>query len=117
MKIAAGTAPMLHPVELQGGIGTLNLAELMDPEMLRGAGRRVALLTIPPGCSIGEHVHTGECEGFYVLSGEGLYTDNDTSYTITSGDFVLCKDGERHGVQNQQEQDLELFILILHTVK
>jgi len=116
MKIAAGHAPMLHPEKLQGGAGTLKLAELMDPAMLRGAGRRVALLTIPSGCSIGEHQHTGECEGFYVLQGEGVYTDNEETYSITPGDFVLCRDGERHAVRNEQEQDLELFILILNTV-
>ena len=116
MKIAADTAGILFLTELYGGKGTLTLHEFMGKEDLGGAGRRMGIMTIPQHASIGPHTHTGEFESYYIMQGSGLYLDNDREYVLTRGDFVLCKDGDTHGISNPNPEDLVMYIVILNTI-
>ena len=50
---------------------------------------------LAPGGSIHPHVHSFE-EGFYVLSGEAVFTVNGSSYLLGSGDFAAVKVGAPH---------------------
>ena len=116
MKIAAGTAATQLLERLYDGEGTLRLNEYMGKPEMRGAGRRLGILTLPQGTSIGQHQHVGECESYYILQGRGMYLDNDIEYELNPGDFTLCRDGEVHGIKNLTEQDLVMYIVILNTV-
>ena len=40
---------------------------------------------------MGVHQHKGDGEIYYILSGHGLYTDNDTTYEVNPGDAMLWK--------------------------
>ena len=111
-----GTIPVAHPERLYDGEGILTLTDLLSKEELKGAGRRVGIMTLPPNTSIGFHKHNGEFEAYYVISGLGKYLDNDQEYLIKPGDFTLCKDGDSHGVLNAGEEELRLFIVILNTI-
>jgi quercetin dioxygenase-like cupin family protein len=48
------------------------------------------------GGSIHPHVHSFE-EGFYVLSGEAVFTVNGSSYLLGPGDYAAVKVGAPHG--------------------
>jgi quercetin dioxygenase-like cupin family protein len=53
--------------------------------------------TYPPGLSVHAHVHAGEDEMLYVLSGElAGFCDND-SWTASAGSFVFVPRDRLHG--------------------
>ena len=63
--------------EVQGGDGTVYCYHVLEKEEFAEHGRMYARFVLPPGTSIGWHVHEGETEPYYILSGEGTFTDSD----------------------------------------
>ena len=59
------------------------------------------------------HVHEGESETYYFLSGEGLYSDNGTEISVSGGDVTFTPDGEGHGIKNTGPEDLHFMVLIV----
>lgn len=43
---------------------------------------------------IGYHVHDGESETYYILSGRGIFNDNGTVVEVGPGDVTFTGDGE-----------------------
>lgn len=72
-----------------------------------------AKITVPPHVAMNFHQHTGDFELYYILSGEGLYKDNDDEYPITVGDVLRCDDGDSHGIENTGDEDLTFIALIV----
>lgn len=73
-----------------------------------------ALATLKPGAGVGYHVHTGEGEMYYVLSGKGEYNDNGVIVPIKAGDVTYCKSGEGHGIENTGSEDLVFNAMIIY---
>ena len=73
-----------------------------------------ALATLKPGAEVGYHIHTGEVEMYYVLSGEGVYNDNGVEVPIKAGDVTYCKSGEGHGIANTGAEDLVFNAMIIY---
>ena len=66
-------------------------------------------------CSeIGYHVHTGDSETYYILSGCGRYNDNGTITTVSPGDVAYCAPGEGHGLACVGDEPIEMIALILY---
>ena len=51
----------------------------------------------PPGLVVPAHIHAGEDEMFYLLSGELTGFCEDDSWTATPGSFVFVPRDRRHG--------------------
>lgn len=100
-------------VNMRGGKGTVEIRRFLEGEEFHGKGRLFGKITIKPGDSIGLHQHVGDCEAFYVLTGNGQYSDNGNLIDITSGDILYVDDGGSHSVENTANCDLELLALIL----
>jgi quercetin dioxygenase-like cupin family protein len=102
--------------ELRGGVGEVAMHVFMTEEEAVGAGRLFARLVIEkPGDSIGQHVHSGELEAYYILEGKALVNDNGKEEILESGDAHICVDGDFHSVTNVGEGVLEFIAIILHT--
>jgi len=102
--------------ELRGGVGETAIHAFMTEEEANGAGRLFARLIIgTPGDSIGEHVHEGELECYYILEGKGLVNDNGEEVVLEPGDAHICADGDFHSIKNVGEGPLEFIVIILHT--
>ena len=98
-----------------GAPGQLTVRNLINaPEELFGKGRAFAHTTVHPGSGIGYHVHVGDGEIYYVLSGKGEYNDNGTIVPIEAGDVTFCPAGSGHGVMCVGDEPLELIALILY---
>ena len=98
-----------------GAPGELTVRNLInEPEELNGKGRVFAHTTVHPGSGIGYHVHVGDGEIYYVLSGKGEYSDNGIMTTIEAGDVTFCPPGQGHGVLCIGNEPLELITLILY---
>jgi mannose-6-phosphate isomerase-like protein (cupin superfamily) len=98
---------------LRGGEGAVTFHEFLGKDYSYGSGRLFSRSTLPAGASIGAHVHEGEFEVYYVLSGEAEIDDNGTPIRLKAGDTHLCPSGQSHALKNPGPEDLELIMLIL----
>ena len=87
-----------------------NLAdfEAWDPRI-----RLYSLVQLNPGEEVEYHMHSGESETFFMLSGKGIYNDNGTKVEITPGMVTFTPSGEGHGVKNTGDEKLSFIALIL----
>lgn len=99
-----------------GGIGTIEFLNILTEEQLNGKCRVYAKVTVPPHCSIGYHVHNGDSESYYVLSGKGILDDNhENTVEMLPGNDYYTPDGKGHGVVNDHDEPLEMMALIIYT--
>lgn len=95
------------------GIGECYVYDIVGRDDLLGHGRLFAKIVIPPGSSIGHHTHIKETEPYYILSGEGDYTDADGSVVkVHAGDICTIDVGESHAIVNNGTEDLVLIVLV-----
>ena len=99
--------------EGQKGNGDVVFHTFMTKDEAYGAGRTFARVEFLPGTSIGVHEHHGEFEGYYVLKGQALVTDNGTESILNPGDYHMCKDGDSHGIACYGEEPMEIIALII----
>ena len=100
---------------MRGGDGTVQITNFITgPQELNEKGRLFGRITLQPGCSIGFHVHEKDAELFYILKGEGVYSDNGEEKTVTAGDVTICPAGTGHGIANRSDEVLELVAVIVY---
>ena len=97
---------------MRGGPGSVVLTEIASKNEMFEKARLFSTILLKPGCGIGYHEHSGECEIFCVVRGTAVYNDDGTEYEITAGDVTIVEDGHGHGVENRSEEDVELVALI-----
>ena len=67
---------------MYGGAGSISKNIIQPPEMMYGKNRMFMHGTLEKGSEIGWHVHTGDGEVYYILSGEGEVVNNNASTTL-----------------------------------
>ncbi len=103
---------------MRAGNGAVRIEHILnaaDGELYE-KGRMFSRIVLKPGCSIGRHVHEGEMEAFYILSGNPYYDDNGEMCTLSPGDITLTRSGEGHSISNPADagQDVTLIALVLY---
>ena len=66
---------------------------------------------IPAGSSIGEHLHSGTEEIYYLLKGSCILIYNGREIPMQKGDYSLVSDGDTHGIRNTGTSDAELIVV------
>jgi len=99
--------------QMRGGEGEVEILELLAPTELTGKARLIARLTLKQGCSIGYHDHLQEEEIFYILSGEGVFTENGRESIVRTGDATLTGNGSGHSIRNDRPEPLVIMAVIL----
>lgn len=98
------------------GDGAITVRSLLNnPAEMSQKGRVFAHTSLNPGCSIGYHVHNGESETYYIVSGSGEFSDNGAVVPISTGDVTYTPSGEGHGIKNTGSVPLEIIALILYS--
>lgn len=109
---SADRTPVREPAS-EGGQKFLQLDHLLaapaKPEKLR----TYAHITLDPGGKVDFHVHNGESESYYILSGTGEYSDNGKIVSVEAGDVTYTPGGEGHGILNTGSVPLEFMALII----
>ena len=87
-----------------------NLADFegWDPRI-----RLYSLVQVKPGEEVEYHMHVGESETFFILSGKGVYNDNGTNVDVTPGMVTFTPSGQGHSIKNTGDDLLSLIALIL----
>ena len=87
-----------------------NLADfdLWDPRI-----RLFSLVQVKPGEEVEYHMHAGESETFFILSGRGIYNDNGNTVEAVPGMVTFTPSGEGHGIKNTGDEMLVFIALIL----
>lgn len=96
-----------------GGKGHLLMKHLLGEEELNGKCGLYAEVTIEPGCSLGYHEHFGESETYYILEGQGIYSDNGNLRMVKKGDVTFTAGGQGHALTNAGDTDLVFMALII----
>lgn len=88
----------------------INLADFdaWDPKV-----RLYSLIQVKPGEEVDFHMHVGESETFFFLSGKGIYNDNGTKVDIVPGMVSFTPSGQGHSVKNTGDEMLTFIALIV----
>ena len=98
---------------IRGGKGEVVMRHILDKGEMAGKGRLFCTMTLHPGDSIGHHLHEGDFETFYILSGQGTAVEEGARTGVSAGDVVHTRNGESHALENTGTEDLVLVALIL----
>ena len=79
---------------------------------LSGKVTLFAKVTILPGDELSYHEHHGETEVYHILSGEGLYQDNDKTYPVEAEMTTFCEDGNGHAISCKGDEPLVFLAMI-----
>ena len=99
VRNAADVRPEVRP-SIHGGDGSFEMRFVYGGQELMSALRVFELCRLPPGTSIGEHVHDETEEIYFILSGVGMMTLDGTPREVRAGDVVLTQPVARHGISN-----------------
>ena len=98
---------------LRGGVGDLNFCHLFSGEELGGRADMLAIVTLEPGQSIGEHPHSGNGEAYVILSGSATVIEDGVSRVLNPGDAEFCADGHTHSIVNHTDETATFLALIM----
>ena len=103
---------------LAGGKGMAKVCNIVSKEELLGHGRLYARVVLPPKSSVGWHQHVRDTEPYYILKGEGDFTEGDkngenrVTTKVHAGDVCVIEVGQWHSIENNSDSDLEFMALI-----
>lgn len=105
------TRRLTQPVtNMHGGEGTVLYRRALGPTVFSTNWAYVDHYVVPPGASIGRHVHNGVEEVYLVMSGEGMVHVNDESAPLRKGDAVPIRVKDVHSFENTGSADLEFLV-------
>ncbi len=68
-------------------------------------------ITVPPGTVIGDHLHVGDEELYFIVSGTGIMVVDGEERVVGPGSAILTPSGSSHGIRNESIRDLRLFVV------
>ena len=95
------------------GIVKMSLSRLRDFEGINPKIKMFSHVKLDEGEKVPFHMHVGECELYYILSGKALYNDNGEKVSLEAGAVTYTPSGEGHGIENVGEERLEFIALIV----
>jgi mannose-6-phosphate isomerase-like protein (cupin superfamily) len=69
------------------------------------------IIEIAPGRVLEAHVHDGEDDAFYILSGEMIFMVEGEDVAAPPGTFVLVPPGVSHGFRNERDEPVRMLNL------
>ena len=97
----------------KSGIETLFLSNLSEFPGKNQKLRTFSLAELEVGGEVEFHIHEGEFESYYIISGKGLYNDNGAEIEVHPGTVTFTPSGEGHGIKNIGNEKLIFIALII----
>lgn len=73
---------------------------------------KIMKLVLAPGAFLGEHVHAGNSETIYVLSGTGTMLCDGVEENLEPGVCHYCGEGHTHKLMNTGAEPLVVFAVV-----
>lgn len=98
--------PEVHIDGFKGGKGRLDTRNYDDGK------EKIMYSTLRPGASSGSHVHEGNCEIVFVISGIATFHYDDQVEECRAGQCHYCPEGHSHYMENLTDHDLVYFAVV-----
>ena len=72
-----------------------------------------SFVRIKPGEAVDYHMHIGESETYFILSGQGSYNDNGNKIEVAPGMVTLTPSGQGHAIKNTSDEMLVFIALVV----
>ena len=76
-----------------------------------GKNLQLVLMTLPPGCDIGEEVHEDRDQFFRIEEGSGVIDIDGVENAVEDDIAVIVPAGARHNVRNTGDEPLQLYTI------
>lgn len=100
---------------MKGYVDDIERATLDNADFRRvlytGKHLQLVLMTLPPGCDIGEEVHEDRDQFFRIEEGSGVILIDGAENRIADDFAVIVPAGARHNVINDGDSPLKLYTL------
>ena len=100
---------------MKGYVEDIEQATLANEDFRRvvytGKNLQLVLMTLPPGCDIGEEVHEDIDQFFRIEEGEGEIRIDGVAHKVEDDFAVIVPAGARHNVVNTGAAPLRLYTL------
>ena len=96
------------------GLEAFQLYNLKEFEGISDKIRQFSYVEINVGEEVPYHIHTGNAENYYIISGKGLYNDNGREIEVSDGTVTFTPSGEGHALKNIGENKLKFIALVLY---
>ncbi len=98
-----------------GGAGKVEHHVIAAQETLYNKNRLFNHSFLNKGDEVGWHIHRGDGEIYYILTGEGEFNDNGTVTTVRAGDVCWTPDGEGHSLKCTSDEPLQMIALVVYS--
>ena len=99
--------PYRDVADCHKGAGTIRLTSIINADTFETNFHAVSRAELPPGTSIGEHIHRHMEEMFIILNAPAQYTVDGHTAELPAGSCVSCLMGHSHGIYNHTDQTLQ----------
>jgi mannose-6-phosphate isomerase-like protein (cupin superfamily) len=100
---------------VKGYVDNIEKATVANEDFRRvlytGRNLQLVLMTLPPGCDIGEEVHVDRDQFFRIEKGEGVIRIDGTDNAVADDFAVIVPAGARHNVINTGTAPLRLYTI------
>jgi mannose-6-phosphate isomerase-like protein (cupin superfamily) len=100
---------------MKGYVDDIEQATLANADFRRvlytGKNLQLVLMTLPPGCDIGEEVHEDRDQFFRIEEGEGVIRIDGKDNRVEDDFAVIVPAGARHNVINTGAEPLRLYTI------
>ncbi len=100
---------------MKGYVDNIERATVENEDFRRvlytGRNLQLVLMTLPPGCDIGEEVHEDRDQFFRIEQGEGEIRIDGAANRVEDDFAVIVPAGARHNVVNTGDAPLRLYTL------
>jgi mannose-6-phosphate isomerase-like protein (cupin superfamily) len=76
-----------------------------------GHNLQLVLMSIPPGCEIGDEVHEDRDQFFRIETGEGEVWIDGVCHEVKGDDGIVVPQGARHNVRATGSEPLKLYTI------